>query len=94
MALIHGFVKDLDLRLPLHGPIRFTDPRTGKQFDGWRIAVKELTPKQRAVIYKDCQTRFDDLPPEADFWEEVLAQDGLPIRADRVDIAYDLRGFV
>jgi len=98
VALIHGYVKDLDLRLPLLGPIRFKD-LDGNAVDGWLIAAKELTLKQRAVIYKDCQARIDMLPlvqfvpPEAEFWKEVLAH-GMPIRADRVDVAYDLRGFV
>jgi len=93
MALIHGYVKDLDLRLPLLGPIKFRDMKTGKQLDGWRIAVRELTAEQRTQIYDDMSTRFADLPPSEEFWKEVQDH-GLPIRADRVDVAYDLRGFV
>lgn len=88
MSLITGYVKDLDLRLPLLRRIEFTDPRTGDVHDGWLIAVKKLTLEQRAVIYKDCQARI-----EAEFWKEVLVY-GLPIRAERVIVAMESRGFV
>jgi len=94
MTLTWGYVKDLDLKLPLRNQIKFTDPRTGEKFDGWCIAVDELTPDQKPVIYQDCKTRFDDIPPESEFWLEVLAQRGLPIRADRVSVVHDLRGFI
>ncbi len=94
MTLTWGYVKDLDLKLPLTSQIRFTDPRTGQQFDGWLIAVDKLTLQQRMTIYKDCCSRFDDIPPEEQFWVDVLAQHGLPIRADRVSVVHDLRGFI
>lgn len=94
MALIRGYVKDLNLVLPLLRPVRFTDRRNGDVHDGWLIAVRELTLEQRATIYEDCRNRFQDLPPEEEFWNEIVAQNGLPIRAERVDVAYDLRGFV
>jgi hypothetical protein len=48
-----------------------------------------------AKFCADMRRRFPDAPADdKEFRRAIVAQGGLPIRADRVDVVYDIRGFL
>ncbi len=95
MALIMGYITDLDVAVPLRKGVRWKDPRTGERFDGWEIDIKALDENMWAKIHADCLKRFTDTPESfVDFREAILEQGGIPVRADRVNVVYDMRGFL
>lgn len=95
MTLIMGYVKDLDIAVPLRKEVRFRDPRDGCEYDGWEIAVERLDENMWSRIHEDCLRRFPDAPSSIhNFRVAVTEQGGLPVRAERVQIVYDMRAFL
>ena len=95
MALVMGYIKDLDIAVPLGRETRFTDPRTGEEFDGWMIDVAHIEEKFWPKLLADMRARFEDaLPDDEAFKAAIIEQGGLPIRASRVNVVYDMRGFL
>jgi hypothetical protein len=93
--MIHGFIKDLGITVPLRRKLRFQDPRTGKVFDGWEIAIDVMDAALWPKLLADMRGRLPDCPKDdADFRRQITEQGGLPIRAERVIVTYDLRGFI
>lgn len=89
-----GYVKDLDLAVPLRKEVRWRDPRTKEIFEGWEVAVEDLDENMWTKIYADCAQRFPDTPASLhNFRAAILEQGGIPIRAERVQVVYDIRGF-
>ncbi len=94
-ALIMGYVKDLDIVVPLRKEIRIRDPRDGREYDAWEIVVERIDQAMWPKLLEDMRKRFPDAPKDdAAFKAALLAQGGLPIRAERVDVVYDIRGFL
>lgn len=95
MALIMGYVKDLDIVVPLRKEISWRDPRTGETFHGWTILLERVEETMWPKLLADMRKRFPDAPADdAAFKAALLAQGGLPIRTERVDVVYDIRGFL
>lgn len=90
-----GYVKDLDIAVPLGRQLRIRDPRDWTEYDAWEILLRELDEAMWPKLLADMRKRFPDAPKDdAAFRATVLAQGGLPIRAERVQVVYDLRGFL
>jgi hypothetical protein len=92
MTLVMGYIKDLDIAVPLIREVRFKDPRTEKPFDGWIIDVAHVEEAFWPKLLADMRTRFKDAPPDDEaFKAEILKQGGLPIRAERVQVHERIR---
>ena len=52
MALVMGYIKDLDIAVPLGKEIRFRSA-DGTAFEGWEILVRGLTLDQWDTLYAD-----------------------------------------
>jgi hypothetical protein len=93
--MIHGYITDLGITVPLRRQLRFRDPRTGTLFDGWEIDTDRMDAALWPKLFADMRARLPDCPKDdADFRRQITEQGGLPIRAERVIVTYDLRGFV
>ena len=63
--------------------VRWADPRNGLEFTGYMVDVDALTVEELQAIYKDMKERFPDIPV-FDSWVEIVKNEGMPIRDERV----------
>lgn len=93
-----AILRDGDIldNVPLESPtpISFVDPRTVAEFKGYLIDVDALTSDELYTIYQDMKKRLPDVPC-FDSWVEIVKNEGMPIRAERVSVVgFDLRKVV
>lgn len=95
MALVYGYVRDLDIAVPLRRQVRIQDPRDMKEYEAWEIALDEMEEVFWPKLLADMRSRFKDAPTDdVEFRKLIMAQGGLPIRSERIDLVYDIRGFL
>ncbi len=71
-------------------PERFIDPRDNRLYQGYRLNLDQLTDEMWLAILEDMRGRFSDSPPTLEeFKASIREQGGLPIRVERVEVAWD-----
>lgn len=85
MSAAKAHLKDIDKVLPVSPFLeRFRDPRNETVYEGYRIAVHELTEDDWTWILADVRSRWPESP--ANLRETIELQGGFPIRKERVSI--------
>jgi DNA-binding MarR family transcriptional regulator len=80
-------------QVPITSPkkVSWSDPRTGEKHTGFMVYTDELTQDELVEIYREMKDRIPTVPI-FDSWVQIVKNEGMPIREDRVRfISFDLR---